>query len=120
MWPIWRVRLSSEGRFEVTTRADRAYQKVTRPVLSKIWVISGKHTNERGPCSRRRLRPLVGSHETATEGFSFLAAIAAARFVHWADRMPLFTKKFSSNGCFQQGPRRISGEPLQDTYIPGS
>src|SRR6266852_3775497 len=32
-----------------------------------------------------------------------------------ADRMPLFTKEFSFNGCFQQGPRR-SGEPLQNRH----
>src|ERR1700733_7171229 len=70
--------------------------------------------------SRGRLRPLVGSHATATDGPGFLAAIDAAGFLHCADRMPLFTNKFNSNGCFQQGPRRISGEPLQGTHIQGS
>jgi hypothetical protein len=41
--------------------------------------------------------------------------ILSAVGVLCADRMPLFTKKFSFNGCFQQGPRR-SGEPLQNRY----
>jgi hypothetical protein len=41
--------------------------------------------------------------------------ILSAVGVLCADRMPLFTKKFSSNGCFQQGPRR-SGEPLQNRH----
>src|SRR5689334_13698323 len=36
--------------------------------------------------------------------FNILTAVG----VLCADRMPLFTKTFSSNGCFQQGPRRIS------------
>jgi len=43
--------------------------------------------------------------------------ILSAVGVLCADRMPLFTKRFSSNGCFQQGRRRISGEPLQDRHI---
>ncbi len=34
-----------------------------------------------------------------------------------ADRMPLFIKKFSSDACFQQGPRRRAGESLQDRHI---
>ena len=42
--------------------------------------------------------------------------ILSAVGVLCADRMPLFTKKFRSNGCFQQGPRR-SGEPLQSIHI---
>src|SRR6266446_6275705 len=41
--------------------------------------------------------------------------ILSAVGVLCADRMPLFTKKFSFNGCFQQGPRR-SGEPLQNRH----
>src|SRR5271155_5676768 len=41
---------------------------------------------------------------------NFLSAVG----VLCADRMPLFTKEFSSNGCFQQGPRRRAGESLQD------
>jgi hypothetical protein len=44
--------------------------------------------------------------------------IVSAAGVLCADRMPLFTKKFSTDSCFQQGPRRISGEPLQHTHIP--
>jgi len=43
--------------------------------------------------------------------------ILSADGVLCADRMPLFIKKFSSNGRFQQGPRRISGEPLQDRHV---
>ena len=34
-----------------------------------------------------------------------------------AGRMPLFIENFSSNSCFQQGCRRISGESLQDRHI---
>src|SRR5713101_7566703 len=41
--------------------------------------------------------------------------IVSAVGVLCADRMPLFTKNFSSNGCFQQGPRR-SGEPLRNRH----
>src|SRR5882724_13391523 len=41
--------------------------------------------------------------------------ILSAVGVLCADRMPLFTNKFISNGCFQQGPRR-SGEPLQHRH----
>ena len=41
--------------------------------------------------------------------------IVSAVDVLCADRMPLFTKKFSFNGCFQQGPRR-SGEPLRNRH----
>jgi hypothetical protein len=39
--------------------------------------------------------------------------ILSAVGVLCADRMPLFIKKFCSNGCFQQGCRRISGEPYK-------
>ena len=42
--------------------------------------------------------------------------ILSAVGVFCAGRMPLFAKKFSSNGCFQQGPRRRSGEPLQNGH----
>ena len=42
--------------------------------------------------------------------------IVSAVGVLCADRMPLFTKRFSSNGRFQQGCRRISGESLQDRH----
>src|ERR1700693_1641134 len=38
--------------------------------------------------------------------------IVSAVDVLRADRMPLFVKKFCSNGCFQQGSRRISGGSL--------
>ncbi len=34
-----------------------------------------------------------------------------------ADRMPLFTKKFSSGNCFQQGPRHRPGKSLQDRHV---
>src|SRR5713101_4003049 len=33
-----------------------------------------------------------------------------------ADRMPLSVNTFSSDACFQQGSRRISGESLQDRH----
>ena len=42
--------------------------------------------------------------------------IVSAVGVLCADRMPLFIKKFSSDDCFQQGARRISGESLQDRH----
>ena len=42
--------------------------------------------------------------------------IVSAVGVLRADRMPLFVKKFNSDACFQQGPRRISGESLQDRH----
>src|ERR1700761_6913196 len=44
--------------------------------------------------------------------------ILSAVGVRCADRMSHFTKKFSTVSCFQQDPRRISGEPLQHTHIP--
>ena len=44
--------------------------------------------------------------------------IVSAVGVLCADRMSLFIKKFSSDACFQQGPRRISGESLQDRHNP--
>src|SRR5260370_25141493 len=34
-----------------------------------------------------------------------------------ADRMPLFIKNFSSDACFQQGPRRRAGDSLQDRHL---
>src|SRR6266566_4304250 len=43
--------------------------------------------------------------------------ILSAVGVLCADRMPLFIKNFSSDACFQQGPRRRSGESLQDRHI---
>jgi len=43
--------------------------------------------------------------------------IVSAVGVPCADRMPLFVKNFSSDACFQQGCRRISGESLQDRHI---
>ena len=42
--------------------------------------------------------------------------ILSAVGVLCADRMPLFTKNFSSNGSIQQDPRRIPGESLQDRH----
>ena len=33
-----------------------------------------------------------------------------------ADRMPLFINNFSSDACFQQGPRRRAGESLPDRH----
>ena len=39
---------------------------------------------------------------------NILSAVGVLR----ADRMPLFTKNFSANGDFQQGPRCRSGESL--------
>ena len=42
--------------------------------------------------------------------------VVSAAGVLCADRMSLFIKTFSSDSCFQQGPRRISGEFLQDRH----
>jgi len=42
--------------------------------------------------------------------------ILSAVGVLCADRMPLFIKEFSSDDCFQQSARRISGESLQDRH----
>src|SRR5712691_8369952 len=43
--------------------------------------------------------------------------ILSAVGVLCADRMPLVVKNFSSDACFQQGPRRRAGESLQDRHI---
>ena len=43
--------------------------------------------------------------------------ILSAVGVLCADRMSLFIKTFSSDSCFQQGPRRLSGESLQVRHI---
>jgi len=42
--------------------------------------------------------------------------VVSAAGVLRADRMPLFVKKFSSDSRFQQGPRRRSGESLQNGH----
>jgi hypothetical protein len=43
--------------------------------------------------------------------------IVTAAGVLCADRMPLSIKTFSSDACFREGCRRISGESLQDRHI---